>query len=83
MHHHCLAPLRTSLSLFLIWLTCCATPSTTAMAQGQKWVASWAASAHGPYPAGNPSAQPSLQYAIESAELGTVLQKRQTATRII
>ncbi len=39
-------------------------------AQTQKWAASWAASAHGPYPSGNASAQPVLQYAIESAEVG-------------
>lgn len=72
MHHNYLALLRASLSLALIWLACCAAVSTTALAQGQKWVASWAASAHGPYPSGNPSAQPSLQFAIESAETGAV-----------
>ncbi|HYE74397.1 MAG TPA: lysophospholipase, partial [Blastocatellia bacterium] len=44
--------------------------STTIIAQEQKWVASWAASAHGPYPSGNPSAQPILDYAIESAQTG-------------
>lgn len=41
-----------------------------AQAQGAKWMASWAASAHGPYPSGNASAQPVLQFAIESAETG-------------
>src|SRR5262249_17021294 len=41
-------------------------------ARGQKWVASWAASAHGPYPSGNASAQPALQFAFESAEAGAV-----------
>ena len=30
----------------------------------QKWVTSWAASVQGPYPVGNPSAQPSLQEAF-------------------
>ena len=29
----------------------------------QKWVATWAASAHGPYPSGNASAQPVLDFA--------------------
>ncbi|MEN3338539.1 MAG: hypothetical protein V7647_2215 [Acidobacteriota bacterium] len=29
--------------------------------RGQKWVASWRASPHGPYPSGNPSAQPALE----------------------
>jgi len=32
--------------------------------RGEKWVASWAASAHGPYPSGNPSAQPDLSQAF-------------------
>src|SRR5258708_12512471 len=30
----------------------------------QKWVASWAASAQGPYPAGNSAAQPELSFAF-------------------
>ena len=38
--------------------------------RNQKWVASWAASAHGPYPSGNASAQPTLDFAFESAERG-------------
>lgn len=36
----------------------------------QKWVASWAGSAQGPYPTGNPSAQPDLQFAFPSATAG-------------
>jgi lysophospholipase L1-like esterase len=32
-----------------------------ALPRGQKWVASWRASPHGPYPSGNPSAQPALE----------------------
>ncbi len=44
--------------------------TTTAAAQSLRWVASWAASAHGPYPSGNASAQPVLDFAIESAETG-------------
>ncbi len=42
----------------------------SASAQGQKWASAWAASAHGPYPSGNASAQPVLDFAIESAETG-------------
>jgi lysophospholipase L1-like esterase len=48
--------------------------ATTAFAQsaparpGQKWVASWAASVHGPYPSGNPSAQPELKFAFPAPE---------------
>ncbi len=54
----------------LISLVCCAVASTKTQAQRQNWVASWAASAHGPYPSGNPSAQPVLDFAIESAQTG-------------
>src|SRR4051812_21810696 len=41
-------------------------------AKGHKWVATWAASAHGPYPSGNASAQPVLDFAFESPERGAV-----------
>ena len=40
--------------------------------RGQKWVATWAASPHGPYPSGNASAQPVLEFAFESPERGAV-----------
>jgi lysophospholipase L1-like esterase len=36
----------------------------------QKWVASWAASVQGPYPSGNASAQPVLDFAFDSPERG-------------
>lgn len=36
----------------------------------QKWVASWAASAHGPYPSGNAVAQPNLSFAFGSPAVG-------------
>ena len=39
---------------------------------GQKWAATWAASVHGPYPAGNPSAQPELKFAFPDAAQGAV-----------
>jgi lysophospholipase L1-like esterase len=38
----------------------------------QKWVATWAASVHGPYPAGNPSAQPDLKFAFPAPAEGAV-----------
>jgi lysophospholipase L1-like esterase len=38
--------------------------------QAQAWATSWVASAHGPYPVGNPSAQPDQRFAFPSAELG-------------
>jgi lysophospholipase L1-like esterase len=37
---------------------------------GRKWVTSWAASVHGPYPTGNASAQPDLRFAFPSAAAG-------------
>jgi lysophospholipase L1-like esterase len=47
------------------------TPSTSLRA-GQKWVATWAASVHGPYPAGNASAQPDLKFAFPDPAQGAV-----------
>jgi lysophospholipase L1-like esterase len=49
--------------------------SASAQAQGVKgadrnWVAAWTASAQGPYPVGNPTAQPELKFALPSAERG-------------
>src|SRR6478735_7993359 len=35
-----------------------------------KWVTSWIASAQGPYPVGNPSAQPVLKFAFPAPERG-------------
>ena len=45
--------------------------SFAATAAGEtNWVTSWAASVQGPYPVGNPSAQPNLSFAFPSAETG-------------
>ena len=45
--------------------------SFAATAAGQThWVTSWAASVQGPYPVGNPSAQPNLSLVFPSAETG-------------
>ncbi|HZP75161.1 MAG TPA: GDSL-type esterase/lipase family protein [Pseudolabrys sp.] len=41
-----------------------------AMAQPSKWVVSWTGSVQGPYPVGNPSAQPDQRFAFPSAETG-------------
>lgn len=43
-----------------------------AQAPREKWITSWNASMHGPYPSGNPAAQPSLEFAFESATDGAV-----------
>jgi len=40
--------------------------------QSPHWVAAWAASAQGPYPVGNPSAQPELKFAFPDAARGAV-----------
>ncbi|MGE0224414.1 MAG: GDSL-type esterase/lipase family protein, partial [Acetobacteraceae bacterium] len=34
------------------------------------WVAAWTAAVHGPYPIGNPTAQPDMTFALPSAERG-------------
>ena len=48
-----------------------AAASSAATAAGEThWVTSWAASVQGPYPVGNPSAQPNLSLAFPSAETG-------------
>ena len=45
--------------------------SSSASAQpAEKWVTSWTSSVQGPYPIGNPSAQPDLRFAFPSAESG-------------
>src|SRR5215469_2884038 len=36
----------------------------------EKWVTAWAASVQGPYPVGNPSAQPDLRFAFPSPTTG-------------
>jgi lysophospholipase L1-like esterase len=38
--------------------------------ESRKWVTSWTASVQGPYPVGNPSAQPDLRFAFPSATVG-------------
>lgn len=45
--------------------------ATPALAQkGEKWATSWAASVQGPYPVGNPSAQPVQKFAFPAPEAG-------------
>ena len=53
------------LAVGVAWLLSIASP-----AMAQQWVASWTGSAHGPYPIGNPTAQPELKFALPSAEQG-------------
>ena len=44
-----------------------------------EWAATWTASAHGPYPVGNPTAQPELKFAFPAPEQGA----RDQAFRLI
>jgi hypothetical protein len=41
-----------------------------ALAADTNWVAAWTASAQGPYPVGNPTAQPELKFAFPDAARG-------------
>ncbi len=56
--------------LFLLLTILCAPLVAASETQAQQWVASWTASAHGPYPVGNPTAQPELKFAFPSPEQG-------------
>jgi lysophospholipase L1-like esterase len=56
-----------SLILVLLALTL---PLAAQAQRGDKWVVSWAGSAHGPYPVGNPSAQPDQKFAFPSPQAG-------------
>ena len=56
--------------LAALFLVLCAAPSQAADEPKSKWVTSWAGSVQGPYPVGNPSAQPDMKLAIPSAEAG-------------
>jgi hypothetical protein len=47
-----------------------AAQSAPRAASGQKWVAAWVGSIQGPYPIGNPSAQPEMKLAFPSDEAG-------------
>ncbi len=55
----------------LLLLFCAAGANSISAAQSpDKWVVSWVGSVQGPYPIGNPSAQPDLKLAFPSAEAG-------------
>ena len=49
------------LAVFFAW---------TNTAHAEKWAASWTGSVHGPYPIGNPTAQPELKFAFPAPEKG-------------
>ena len=58
-------------ALLLVALFAAPAPdAATAQAVSRKWVASWVGSVHGPYPSGNPVAQPELKFAFPEAAAG-------------
>jgi len=56
--------LRTIFSIGLVF----SLPAGVALAQN--WAAAWTASSHGPYPVGNPTAQPEMKFAFPVPERG-------------
>jgi hypothetical protein len=66
--HKCTSLLTRSMAVALLFYV--AASPANAQAADQKWATTWAASVHGPYPAGNPTAQPELKFAFPSPEAG-------------
>ncbi len=66
--------MKKSAILVLLWLSFITSipvnAQTARAAAATKWVATWAASVHGPYPSGNPSAQPDLRFAFPDPAAG-------------
>ncbi len=66
--------MRVRAVLAVVWVFAAAQFHPSAQTPGSpavmKWVATWAASVHGPYPAGNPSAQPDLRFAFPDPAAG-------------
>ena len=60
---------RIARSLLVILFSVAATESTQ-LRRGDRWVAVWTASVQGPYPSGNPVAQPALDRVFESPDRG-------------
>jgi lysophospholipase L1-like esterase len=61
---------RVTLPNLLLVLLIVTLPLPAQAQRGDKWVASWVASAHGPYPVGNPSAQPDQTFAFPAPAAG-------------
>src|SRR5262249_50884828 len=55
---------------FALWLIFALAASAVPAQAQEKWVTAWAASVQGPYPVGNPSAQPDLRLVFPSPETG-------------
>ena len=63
---------RLAALLLLVVIASTAFAQDSRLPSGQKWAATWAASVHGPYPSGNPSAQPDLKFAFADPGHGAV-----------
>lgn len=57
-------------NIFLAGLFALMVLSQPTMAQNEKWVTTWVGSVQGPYPVGNPSAQPNLSAVFPTPALG-------------
>src|SRR5260370_4567154 len=55
---------------FIVGLMGAICASSASAQSAQKWVTSWTGSVQGPYPVGNPSAEPDLRFAFPSPETG-------------
>jgi lysophospholipase L1-like esterase len=62
--------LRTATRWLTLLITAVSFAATAAGAGPTNWVTTWAASVQGPYPVGNPSAQPNLSLVFPAAETG-------------
>ncbi|MCM3881744.1 MAG: GDSL-type esterase/lipase family protein [Vicinamibacterales bacterium] len=56
--------------LFALLVASVATFAVGAQSNNQQWAATWVASVHGPYPTGNPVAQPELKFAFPTPAAG-------------
>ena len=61
-------PISAFASLIFVIFSCICSPLWAA--GSESWVTSWTGSVQGPYPVGNPSAQPNLSRAFPSAQTG-------------
>jgi lysophospholipase L1-like esterase len=59
-----------SIAFAVLTLAIAFLPIASAAQTSQKWVTSWTGSAQGPYPIGNPSAQPDQKFAFPDAAAG-------------
>ncbi len=62
--------LTVQISLLAAMVLACLSPVALAQRGVEKWVVSWTASIQGPYPVGNPSAQPDQKFAFPSSAEG-------------